>query len=150
MKSWPSKLPRSDMQAARSKMPSSNCGISIWARQAMSAGMHWSELPQTLSGIRAGALRHRRAFVGRCPAPLHCRTLLIRFVPQSKFLDQARNFPGLICFILVGRERMTSIDVRYWRKADIGPSRAEWPLLTQSGHSPATAIRLFQIRVAAD
>ena len=24
---------------------------------------------------------------------------------------------------------------RFWRKADIGPTGAEWPLLTQSGHS---------------
>ena len=31
-------------------------------------------------------------------------------------------------------------NVRYWRKADIGRIRVEWPLLTQSGHSGETAL----------
>jgi hypothetical protein len=30
---------------------------------------------------------------------------------------------------------MSAPNDRYWRKADIGLTRAEWLLLTQSGHS---------------
>jgi hypothetical protein len=29
-----------------------------------------------------------------------------------------------------------NLNVRFWRKADIVLTGVEWPLLTQSGHSP--------------
>jgi hypothetical protein len=35
-----------------------------------------------------------------------------------------------------GRSHLARLSsVRYWRKADIGPTGAEWQRLTQSGHS---------------
>jgi hypothetical protein len=37
-----------------------------------------------------------------------------------------------------GLRYRTPRNVRYWRKADIGPTKAEWLLLTQSGHLQAT------------